>query len=80
MAQLNDLLVTGNSRFLNEINGQIDWSNVLSKPTIPAAANNGTLTIQKNGTNVQTFTANQSTNVTANISVPTDTSDLTNGA
>ena len=40
--------------------------------------NNGTLTIQKNGTNVQTFTANQSTDVTANISVPTKTSDLTN--
>lgn len=36
---------------------------------IPAAANNGQLTIQKNGTNVQTFTANQSTNVTANIIV-----------
>lgn len=32
MAQLNDLIVTGKSRFLNEINGQIDWSNVLSKP------------------------------------------------
>lgn len=40
--------------------------------------NNGTLTIQKNGTNVQTFTANQSGNVTANIAVPTATSDLTN--
>lgn len=37
--------------------------------TIPAAANNGTLTIQKNGTTVQTFTANQSSNVTANIQV-----------
>ena len=46
-------------------------------PTIPTV-NNGTLTIQKNGTNVQTFTANQSTNVTANITVPTKTSDLTN--
>ena len=78
MAQLNDLLVTGNSRFLNEINGQIDWTNILSKPTIPAAANNGTLTIQKNGTNIQTFTANQSTNATANITVPTKVSELTN--
>jgi hypothetical protein len=70
--------VTGDSRFLNEINGKIDWSNILSKPTIPAAANNGTLTIQKNGTNVQTFTANQSTNATANITVPTKVSELTN--
>lgn len=40
--------------------------------------NNGTLTIQKNGTNVQTFTANQSTNATANITVPTKVSELTN--
>lgn len=38
--------------------------------------NNGTLTIQKNGSNVQTFTANQSGNVTANITVPTKTSDI----
>lgn len=40
--------------------------------------NNGTLTIQKNGTNVATFGANQSTNATANIIVPTKTSQLTN--
>lgn len=39
--------------------------------------NDATLTIQKNGTNVQTFTANQSTNATANITVPTSFSDLT---
>lgn len=40
--------------------------------------NNGTLTIQKNGVDVQTFTANQSTNATANITVPTKTSDIAN--
>lgn len=40
--------------------------------------NNGTLTIQKNGTTVQTFTANQSGNATANITVPTKVSELTN--
>ena len=40
--------------------------------------NNATLTIQKNGTNIQTFTANQGTNATANITVPTKTSELTN--
>lgn len=39
--------------------------------------NDATLTIQKNGTDVQTFTANQSTNATANITVPTSFSDLT---
>lgn len=43
---------------------------------IPAAANNGTLTIQKNGTTVQTFTANQSSSVIANITVPTKASDV----
>ena len=42
--------------------------------------NNATLTIQKNGTNVNTFTANASSNVTANITVPTKTTDLTNDA
>ena len=42
------------------------------------AINNGTLTIQKNGTTVKTFTANSSSNVTANIEVPTKTSELTN--
>ena len=40
--------------------------------------NNATLTIQKNGTNVQTFTDNASSDVTANITVPTAVSDLTN--
>ena len=40
--------------------------------------NNGTLTIQKNGVDVQTFSANQSTNATANITVPTKTSDIAN--
>lgn len=68
-----------------EVNVQSDWSVtdsssdafIKNKPTIPTV-NNGTLTIQKNGTNVQTFTANQSSNATANITVPTKTSELTN--
>src|SRR5574344_388640 len=40
--------------------------------------NDATLTIQKNGTTVKTFTANASSNVTANITVPTKVSELTN--
>lgn len=48
-------------------------------PSIPTV-NNATLTIQKNGTTVNTFTANASTDVTANITVPTDLGDLTNNA
>lgn len=43
-----------------------------------STVNNGKLTIQKNGTTVATFTANQSGNATANITVPTKTSELTN--
>ena len=45
-------------------------SQITDFPTIPTV-NNATLTIQKNGTNVATFTANASSNVTANITVPT---------
>lgn len=70
-----------------EVNVQADWSQsntsaddyIKNKPTIPTV-NNATLTIQKNGTNVQTFTANSSTNKTANITVPTAVSELTNDA
>lgn len=54
-----------------------NYNDLSNKPTIPTV-NNATLTIQKNGTTVNTFTANSSKNVTANITVPTKTSDLTN--
>ncbi|MBQ5477787.1 MAG: hypothetical protein IIT64_08330, partial [Bacteroidaceae bacterium] len=68
-----------------EVNVQSDWNQsvntaddyIKNKPTIPTV-NNATLTIQKNGTNVQTFTANASSNKTANITVPTKVSELTN--
>lgn len=53
------------------------YNDLSNKPTIPTV-NNATLTIQQNGTNVQTFTANASSNVTANITVPTKVSDLNN--
>lgn len=39
---------------------------------------NGALKIQKNGTDVASFTANSASDVTANILVPTKMSDLTN--
>lgn len=54
-----------------------NYNDLSNKPTIPTV-NNATLTIQKNGTNVTTFTANASSNATANITVPTKVSDLTN--
>ena len=70
-----------------EVNVQSDWkvtdtssdAFIKNKPTIPTV-NNGTLTIKRNGTTVKTFSANQGTNVEADISVPTNTNQLTNGA
>lgn len=45
-----------------------------------ATVNNATLTIQKNGTTVQTFTANSNTDKTANITVPTAMADLSDSS
>ena len=70
-----------------EVNVQANWNQsdssaddyIQNKPTIPTV-NNATLTIQKNGTTIDTFTANSSTNKTVNVTVPTATSDLTNNS
>lgn len=48
------------------------------EPTIQA--NDGILTIQKNGTQIGQFSANQSDSSTINIEVPTTTSQLTNNS
>ena len=53
------------------------YNDLNNKPFIPSVYN-GTLTIQKNGSNVASFTANSSNNVTANITVPTKVGDLAN--
>ena len=53
-------------------------ANTYAKKTELPTVNNATLTIQKNGTNVATFTANSANAATANITVPTKTSELTN--
>ena len=45
------------------------WRQLALTSQLPTV-NNGTLTIQKNGANVATFSANQAGNTTANISVP----------
>ena len=71
------------------MNGQINIKSASSSSektiTIPDKAGtialtsdilDGTLTIQKNGETVGTFTANQSSSVTANITVPTKASDV----
>ena len=51
-----------------------ELDNLLSAST----PGDGTLTIQKNDATVGTFSANQATDETINLSVPTKTSDLTN--
>ena len=48
--------------------------------TTGAMANNGELTVQVNGVAVGTFTANQASNAAVNITVPTNTNQLVNGA
>ena len=53
------------------------YNDLSDQPTIPTV-NNGALIIKKNGINVATFTANQSSETTADITVPTKTSDITN--
>ena len=53
------------------------YNDLTDKPSIPTV-NNKTITIQKNGTNVDSFTLNQSANKSINITVPTATSDLNN--
>jgi len=43
------------------------YNDLSNKPSIPSAANNGTLKITQNGTSKGTFTANQSVNVTISL-------------
>ena len=81
-----------NSTFVPQtrtVNGKALSSNIsltasdvgaLPSSTVIPTVNDATLTIQKNGTTVNTFTANSSSNVTANITVPTTTSELTNNS
>lgn len=52
--------------------------NALPASTVIPTVNDATLTIQRNGTTVTTFTANSAQDATADISVPTKVSDLTN--
>ena len=51
------------------------YADLTNKPTIPTV-NNATITIQKNGTKVDSFTANQATAKTINITVPTTAADV----
>ncbi|MBR6063014.1 MAG: hypothetical protein IKP54_02470 [Bacteroidales bacterium] len=57
-----------------------DYNDLINKPVIPDAANNATLTIQRNNSTVGTFTADAAEDQTVNIAVPTTTSELTNNS
>lgn len=76
---VNDLTYYTLSSSLSTVATSGSYNDLTDTPSIPTV-NNATLTIQKNSTNVATFTANASSNVTANISVPTTTNDLTNNS
>lgn len=60
---------------LHKISKTGSYNDLLNKPTIPTV-NNSTITIQKNSSTVDSFTLNQSSNKTINITVPTTASDV----
>ena len=74
---VNDLTYYTPTANLGAVALSNDYTDLTNKPTIPTV-NDGVLTIQKNGTNIDTFSANSSNNKTVNITVPTNTSDLNN--
>lgn len=67
---INGYALTGNISLTASDVGALPDSTVI--PTV----NNATITIQKNSTTVQSFTLNQSSNETINITVPTQASDV----
>ena len=60
------------NEFYAVTDAQLSYNDLADKPTIGDA----TLTIQKNGTAVDTFTANATSDKTINITVPTQPSDI----
>ena len=55
------------------------YNDLIDKPT-PQTVNDATLTIQRNSTNVGTFTANASSDKTINIAVPTTVAELSDAS
>ena len=77
--QINGTSITSNNvaNILTESAYDSTNNKIATVSDLPTV-NDGTLTIQKNGTTIDTFTANSSSNKTINVTVPTATSDLTN--
>ena len=79
----SDLWAVATSNDYNDLDNKLTaWANIAIDPvtneinatdTIP---NNATIKIQKNWTDIESFTANESTNKTINITVPTQASDV----
>lgn len=79
--KVNNTALTVSSKAVNitvptKVTDLTDADNYALASDIPTV-NNATLTIQKNGSDVNTFSANASTNVTCNITVPTTVAELT---
>lgn len=74
---VNDLTNYTKTSDLSSVATSGSYNDLSNKPSIPIV-NNATLTIQKNSTTIDTFTANSSTDKIIDITVPTSTSDLTN--
>ena len=68
--EINGYALSGNITLTASDVGALPSSTVI--PTV----NNSTITIQKNGSTVESFTLNQSSNETINITVPTQASDV----
>lgn len=66
----NTVAAKANAADLATVATSGSYNDLTNLPTIPTV-NNATLTIQNNGTNVATFTANSSSNATANIPAAT---------
>jgi len=74
--ELSDLTDDENHRLVTDTEKNT-WDNKADESDIPTV-NNPTITIQKNNQNIDSFTLNQDSNKSINITVPTKTSDLQN--
>lgn len=65
---------------LHKISKTGNYNDLLNKPTIPAAANDSRITIQRNGTEINYFTLDQSSPKSINILVPTTVAELSDAS
>ena len=73
----NESITGSGTIYLHQVAKTGSYNDLLDKPIFPYVYN-GKLTIKKNGLSVASFTANSSSDVAANITVPTKLSELEN--